>query len=89
MSVVRLVEYRNHDTRTALEDLLERDHSGRMRGVAFMFKTSSHQHRLGMTGVYWQHPHEVIMCAGRLMYIVNELISERGPGEPETTTMPL
>lgn len=88
MSVTRIIEYRNRDTIAALEDLLARARGGHLRGVAFTIKTSANQHRLGLTGAYWDNPHEVLMCAVRLSHIVNELISSRDTAAP-SRTMPL
>lgn len=88
MNIVRIDDYRDADTIATLRDLLQRAENGKLRGIAFSIKTSGNQHRLGMTGAYWDNPHEVLMCATRLSYKVNQLLSARN-GEPETTTMPL
>lgn len=88
MNVVRIDDYRDADTIATLRDLLHRAENGKLRGIAFSIKVGANHHRLGMTGDYWTNPSDVLFCATRLSYKVNQLLSARN-GEPETTTMPL
>lgn len=88
MSVTRIEEYQARDIIQALQYLLSRVESGRVRGLAFAIKVGPKRHQYGFLGDYRSDPAEALGCVTRMEYKVNQLMSA-GDHEPETRNMPL
>lgn len=88
MNVTRISDYQNRDTVSALKDMLARAQAGKLRGVAFAVKTGAKRHLMGMTGEYWDDPHEALSVATRMEYKINQVISGRDD-EQRTDFAPL
>jgi hypothetical protein len=86
-AVVRIVEYLNRDTISALEDMLARARRGEVLGLCFAFKTGPGHHGIGLTGEYISDPTDVLAVASRISIEVNMLVRERNKsgeqGQPE------
>lgn len=72
--VIRITEYRNRDTISALEDMLGRAKRGEIRGLCFSFKLDDKNHAMGLTGEYATDPTDVLAIASRLAFEVNMLV---------------
>ena len=70
-TVVRIVEYLNRDTISALEDMLARAR----RGLCFAYKTDTDE-PMGLTGVYTETKSLALCVASRLAIEVNKQIRE-------------
>ena len=87
-TVIDMAECKSRDTVATFRDLLERALSGRLRGFAFVYKTTRARHCIGLTGDYLDDPSQALAGASRMQYKANQLMSARAD-DPDTETMPL
>lgn len=74
--VVRIVEYKNRDTISALEDMLGRAKRGEILGLCFSYKIDQGHHGIGLTGEYITDPTDVLAVASRINFEVNMILRE-------------
>lgn len=82
MAVVRIVEYKNRDTISALEDMLARAKAGQIQGLCFAYKIDDRNHGIALTGEYIEDPTDVLAVVSRIEFEVNQLVRERNTGAP-------
>jgi hypothetical protein len=78
MAVIRITEYQNRDTVSALEDMLARARRGEILGLCFAYKIDQKNHGIGLTGEYITDPTDVLAVVSRIEFEVNMLVRERG-----------
>ena len=73
MRVVNLVEHRNHEVISALEELLALAQAGDITALAFIVQTGPRRHKAGLVGNYRRRPSEAIPA---LLTLKHRLILE-------------
>jgi len=79
-AVIRIHEYLNRDTISALEDMLARAKRGEIHGLCFAFKLDDRHHGIGLTGEYVDDPTDVLAVVSRIAFEINFLVRERNAG---------
>jgi hypothetical protein len=84
-AVIRITEFRDRVTVSALEDMLARAKRGEIRGLCFAFKLDAGHHGIGLTGEYFTDPTDVLAVVSRIEFEVNLLVREPpGTGKAES-----
>lgn len=77
MSVTSIIEFRNKETISVLEELLAQARAGDISGFAFACKYGGNRHGIGLTGDYRKDPIEALAVTARIAHVLNTLYDTR------------